>query len=69
MRLDEPGRRGQRDARDAAGFGRGFGSPVDRRVMLMPPLYAARDYVRDNPLQALGIALAAGYLIHMITRR
>jgi ElaB/YqjD/DUF883 family membrane-anchored ribosome-binding protein len=30
---------------------------------------AARDYVRDNPLQALGIAVAAGYLLHMITRR
>ena len=29
----------------------------------------ARDYVRDNPLQALGIALAAGYLLHVITRR
>jgi len=28
-----------------------------------------RDYVRENPLQALGIALAAGYLLHMITRR
>ena len=30
---------------------------------------SARDYVRENPLQALGIALAAGYLLHMITRR
>ena len=29
----------------------------------------ARDYVRENPLPALGIALAAGYLLHMITRR
>jgi ElaB/YqjD/DUF883 family membrane-anchored ribosome-binding protein len=29
----------------------------------------ARDYVREKPLQALGIALAAGYLLHMITRR
>ena len=29
----------------------------------------AREYVRENPLQALGIALAAGYLLHMITRR
>ena len=29
----------------------------------------ARDYVRDNPLQALGIAVAAGYLLHVITRR
>jgi len=30
---------------------------------------AARDFVRENPLQALGIALAAGYLLHMITSR
>ena len=29
----------------------------------------ARDYVRENPLQALGVAVAAGYLLHMITRR
>jgi len=28
----------------------------------------AREYVREKPLQALGIALAAGYLLHMITR-
>jgi ElaB/YqjD/DUF883 family membrane-anchored ribosome-binding protein len=30
---------------------------------------SARDYVRDNPLASIGIALAAGYLLHMITRR
>ena len=30
---------------------------------------AAREYVRENPFQALGIALAAGYLIHLITSR
>lgn len=30
---------------------------------------AAREYVREKPLQALGIAVAAGYLLHMITRR
>ena len=29
----------------------------------------ARDFVREKPLQALGIALAAGYLLHLITRR
>jgi ElaB/YqjD/DUF883 family membrane-anchored ribosome-binding protein len=29
---------------------------------------AAREYVREKPLQALGIAVAAGYLLHMITR-
>jgi ElaB/YqjD/DUF883 family membrane-anchored ribosome-binding protein len=28
----------------------------------------AREYVREKPLQALGIAVAAGYLLHMITR-
>ena len=27
-----------------------------------------REYVREKPLQALGIAIAAGYLLHMITR-
>ena len=30
---------------------------------------SAREYVREKPLQALGIAVAAGYLLHMITRR
>ncbi|HZQ73882.1 MAG TPA: hypothetical protein VFB08_13280 [Burkholderiales bacterium] len=28
----------------------------------------ARDYVREKPFAALGMALAAGYLLHMITR-
>ena len=30
---------------------------------------SARDYVRENPLAAIGFAAAAGYLLHMITRR
>jgi ElaB/YqjD/DUF883 family membrane-anchored ribosome-binding protein len=29
----------------------------------------ARTYVRDNPLQALGIAVAAGYVLSLLTRR
>ena len=29
----------------------------------------AREYVREKPLQALGIAVAAGYLLHMIFGR
>ena len=39
--------------------------------MAMPQdwMEAARDYVREKPFQALGIALAAGYLLHLITRR
>jgi ElaB/YqjD/DUF883 family membrane-anchored ribosome-binding protein len=28
----------------------------------------ARDYVREHPIAALGIAAAAGYLLHMLTR-
>ena len=28
----------------------------------------ARDYVRENPFAAIGMAVAAGYLLHMITR-
>ncbi|HET7366026.1 MAG TPA: hypothetical protein VFJ70_20820 [Burkholderiales bacterium] len=39
--------------------------------MAMPQdwMDAARDYVREKPFQALGIALAAGYLLHLITSR
>ena len=39
--------------------------------MAMPQdwMEMARDYVREKPLQALGIALAAGYLLHLITSR
>jgi ElaB/YqjD/DUF883 family membrane-anchored ribosome-binding protein len=28
----------------------------------------ARDYVKEHPMAALGIALAAGYLLSMMTR-
>jgi ElaB/YqjD/DUF883 family membrane-anchored ribosome-binding protein len=28
----------------------------------------AREYVREKPFAALGMAVAAGYLLHMITR-
>ena len=28
----------------------------------------AREYVREHPIAALGMAVAAGYLLHMITR-
>ena len=29
---------------------------------------AGRDYVRENPIASLGLALAAGYLLSMIMR-
>jgi len=40
-------------------------------LMAMPQdwMETAREYVRENPFQALGIALAAGYLLHIITSR
>jgi ElaB/YqjD/DUF883 family membrane-anchored ribosome-binding protein len=31
-------------------------------------LEGAREYVRENPFAAVGMAVAAGYLLHMITR-
>lgn len=31
-------------------------------------LESARGYVREHPVQALGIAVAAGYLLSLITR-
>jgi ElaB/YqjD/DUF883 family membrane-anchored ribosome-binding protein len=31
-------------------------------------LEGARDYVRENPVASIGIALAAGYLLHVLTR-
>jgi ElaB/YqjD/DUF883 family membrane-anchored ribosome-binding protein len=46
-------------------------SAKGEELMAMPQdwMDAARDYVREKPFQALGIALAAGYLLHLITRR
>jgi ElaB/YqjD/DUF883 family membrane-anchored ribosome-binding protein len=40
-------------------------------LMAMPQdwMETAREYVREKPFQALGIALAAGYLLHLITGR
>ena len=46
-------------------------SAKGEELMSMPQDWAeaARDYVREKPFQALGIALAAGYLLHLITGR
>jgi ElaB/YqjD/DUF883 family membrane-anchored ribosome-binding protein len=54
----------------AASYAERF-SEKGEHLIQMPEdwLETARDYVRDNPLQAIGIAVAAGYLLHMITRR
>jgi ElaB/YqjD/DUF883 family membrane-anchored ribosome-binding protein len=53
-----------------------FGDTVDQlaekrdQLMELPEnwMEGAREYVREHPFAAVGIALAAGYLMHMITR-
>ena len=46
---------------------------VEKRdeLMELPETWieSARDYVKENPLAAIGFAAAAGYLLHLITRR
>ena len=54
----------------AASYAERFSEKGDALMQLPQDwMDTARDYVRDNPLQAIGIAVAAGYLLHMITRR
>lgn len=53
-----------------------FGDTVEQlaekrdQLMELPEnwIEGARDYVREHPVASVGIALAAGYLLHMITR-
>jgi ElaB/YqjD/DUF883 family membrane-anchored ribosome-binding protein len=53
-----------------------FGETVDQiaekkdELMELPETWmeGTREYVREHPFASLGIALAAGYLLHMITR-
>jgi ElaB/YqjD/DUF883 family membrane-anchored ribosome-binding protein len=56
----------------AGRFGDAVEQFADKRDALMelPETWieGARDYVREHPVASVGIALAAGYLLHMITR-
>lgn len=46
-----------------------FGEKADELMEMKEDwLEATRDYVRDHPVAALGIALAAGYILNAITR-
>jgi ElaB/YqjD/DUF883 family membrane-anchored ribosome-binding protein len=54
----------------ASSYAERFGNKGEQLMQIQEDwVSTARDYVRENPLQALGIAVAAGYLLHMITRR
>lgn len=59
-----------RAASAASTYAERFGEKSDA-LMQMPQdwLETARDYVRENPLQAVGMALAAGYLLSILMRR
>jgi ElaB/YqjD/DUF883 family membrane-anchored ribosome-binding protein len=58
-----------RAAGAAASYAERFGEKSDE-LMQMPQdwMDTARDYVRENPLQAIGIAAAAGYLLSVLMR-
>jgi ElaB/YqjD/DUF883 family membrane-anchored ribosome-binding protein len=57
-----------RATQSAAQVAERFGEKSDE-LLAMKDEYveAARDYVKENPLMALGIALAAGYLFGKIS--
>lgn len=65
-----------RAAETAASVAGRFGDTVEQlaekrdQLMELPETWmeGARDYVREHPFASVGIALAAGYLLHMITR-
>lgn len=58
-----------RAANAASSYAERFGEKSDE-LMQMPQdwLETARDYVRANPMQAMGMALAAGYLLSILMR-
>ncbi|HEX7054977.1 MAG TPA: DUF883 C-terminal domain-containing protein [Burkholderiales bacterium] len=58
-----------RAASAASEYAERFGERGEE-LMQMPQdwLQTAREYVRENPLQAVGIAAAAGYLLSILMR-
>lgn len=58
-----------RAAQTAASYAERFGEKGEE-WMQMPQdwMETAREYVRENPLQAIGMAAAAGYLLSILMR-
>jgi ElaB/YqjD/DUF883 family membrane-anchored ribosome-binding protein len=58
-----------RAAQAAASYAERFGEKGEQ-WMQMPQdwMETAREYVRENPLQAIGMAAAAGYLLSILMR-
>jgi ElaB/YqjD/DUF883 family membrane-anchored ribosome-binding protein len=59
-----------RAASAAAAYAERFGEKGEE-LMQMPQdwLETAREYVRENPMQVVGMAVAAGYLLSILMRR
>jgi ElaB/YqjD/DUF883 family membrane-anchored ribosome-binding protein len=59
-----------RAAGAAAAYAERFGEKGDELMQLPQDwLETAREYVRENPMQAVGMAVAAGYLLSILMRR
>jgi ElaB/YqjD/DUF883 family membrane-anchored ribosome-binding protein len=58
-----------RVAQSAGAYAERFGEKAEEWLEMKDNwVEGAREYVREHPIAALGIAAAAGYLLHMITR-
>ena len=58
-----------RVAQTATAYAERFGEKADEWLEMKDNwVEGARDYVRENPIAALGIAVAAGYVLSMLMR-
>jgi ElaB/YqjD/DUF883 family membrane-anchored ribosome-binding protein len=59
----------ERVAQTATEYAERFGEKAEEWLEMKDTwVDGAREYVREHPIAALGIAAAAGYLLHMLTR-
>ncbi len=58
-----------RVAQTASAYAERFGEQAEALLEMKDNwVEGAREYVREHPIAALGMAAAAGYVLHMLTR-
>ena len=58
-----------RVAQTASAYAERFGERAEEWLEMKDNwVEGAREYVREHPIAALGMAVAAGYVLHMLTR-
>ena len=58
-----------RVAQTASAYAERFGEQAEALLEMKDNwVEGAREYVREHPIAALGMAAAAGYILHMLTR-